>query len=142
MHTKKHYTKYVHKSLQVRFGIYVIVSALLLIVFIVRIVLSRINVFLPVGGFLAGGLLGIFLTRIYKIDWDENANKVMFRLDLYSIIILILYIVFEIYREKIVEQFVNGPAVAITSFSVLTGIIIGRVLGMRRKIIGILEENI
>jgi predicted Na+-dependent transporter len=132
----------VQKGLRVRLGIYITLAILLCAVLFYRILVSHLNLFFPIAGLVIGGIWGFYISRIYKIYWDEKAEKVIFRLDVYSIILLIVYIFFEIYREKIVDYFISGPAIALTSFTLLTGAIIGRVVGIRRKIKVTLKENL
>jgi hypothetical protein len=136
------YSEYVHKGLKIRFAIYLALTLLLVAILIYRVIDSAVDLSLPLIGFGLGIIVGIIVTRIYKISWDEYVEQVIFRLDVYSIVLLILYILFEIFREKIVEHFVNGPAVALTSFALLAGALAGRVVGIRRKIRTTIEENI
>ena len=91
--------------------------------------------------FLVGAGLGNIVSRIYKISWDHGAKKVISRLDDLGIVILILYIVFEISRETIVGFFVQGPAVVGLGLALFDGLMVGRVLGIRGKIKEIFEQQ-
>jgi hypothetical protein len=91
---------------------------------------------------LLGGGIGVIITRIYKISWDHNAEKVIHHLDLYGIVILVLYGLFEFFRTTIVGYFIQGPSVALTSLALLAGLMIGRVLGIRGKISAVIKENL
>ncbi len=72
---------------------------------------------------------------------NKDAKKVVSRLDTFGIGILILYFLFEILRGNIVGFFTHDVQVATTGFAVLAGIMFGRVLGTRGKIIEVLEEQ-
>jgi Kef-type K+ transport system membrane component KefB len=78
---------------------------------------------------------------MYKISWDSTAEQVISKFDFFGIVILFLYIGFEIFRERIVEQFVHGPSVVAVSFAVLAGIMYGRVMGISGKINKIFKEE-
>jgi len=90
---------------------------------------------------LTGIILGILTSRMYHISWDKNAKKVISRLDIYGVIILILYIVLEIFRDRIVGFVTNDFEVGTIGFALLAGIMFGRVLGTRGKIIKVLHEH-
>jgi hypothetical protein len=90
---------------------------------------------------MAGIVVGIVSARMFHISWNKDAKKIVSRLDEYGVIILVLYILFELKREWIVSNFVQGAIIGPTSFSLLTGIMIGRVLGTRGRIVQVLREQ-
>ena len=129
------------KPLRVRLGIYLAVSLVLAVFVIYNSFKNNIPGIFAVGGVIIGLLIGFAVSRMHKISWNEQASKVMAKIDVFGFIILILYVIFEIFREKIVGRFVNEADVAVTSFSILAGVMYGRVLGIRGKIIRVLEEK-
>jgi hypothetical protein len=78
---------------------------------------------------------------MFHISWDKNAKKVVSRLDIFGGVVLAAYILFEIEREHFVSLFIHGPTVAAVSFTVLAGVMIGRVLGTRGRIRTILKDQ-
>jgi hypothetical protein len=76
-----------------------------------------------------------------KLSWDHITGKIISRMDTLGIFLLIIYIPFEIFREKIVGLFVHGPIVFVVSFALLSGIMYGRVLGIRGKIRSLFKEQ-
>jgi hypothetical protein len=78
---------------------------------------------------------------MYKISWDQGAQKVIARLDDLGLVILILYIIFESAHKIIVGMFVHGPELVGISLAVFDGILIGRVIGVRGKIQEIFEKQ-
>jgi hypothetical protein len=102
---------------------------------------DSISGFYPLGGVIIGIGIGFAITRIHKISWDKNAGKVVAQIDLFGLGILILLILFQIFRKKIVSEFVDDIDVTTTSFSVLAGIMYGRVLGIRGDVVRILKEK-
>jgi hypothetical protein len=92
-------------------------------------------------GLIAGIGIGIISSRMFHISWNKDAEKVISRLDIYGIIILILYIAFELSREKVVGYFTHDVEVGTVGFAVLAGIMLGRVMGTRGKIIQVLKKQ-
>lgn len=92
-------------------------------------------------GILIGVGGGIVSSRMNHLSWDHDAEKIVSRLDVFGIIILVAYIIFAILRTKLISYFVHGPTVGAISFSIVAGIMIGRVIGTRGKILKILKEE-
>jgi hypothetical protein len=92
-------------------------------------------------GIFIGLFVGIISARMYNLSWNHDAKKIVSRLDMLGIIILTVYIVFAIFRTKLISYFVQGPVVGAISFSIIAGIMIGRVIGTRNAIIEILQER-
>lgn len=78
---------------------------------------------------------------MFHTSWDKDAKKVVSRLDIFGGVVLGLYILFELFRERIVGYFTHDIQVSTAGFAVLAGIMIGRILGTRGKIIQILKEQ-
>jgi succinate dehydrogenase hydrophobic anchor subunit len=135
------YQTYVHQRLWLRLLIYFFLLSVITGVAGLEIWRSKVGVIWPIVGLTLGVLGGVLFSRIYKIYWDKRAGQVIAKLDAYGAGVLVLYILFELNRDKIVGYFVHGPAVAATSLAVLAGLIFGRVLGMRRKIGDLIEQN-
>lgn len=134
--------KYAHLRLKIRLIIYFILSVGMLGVAVYDIVADNAGIISSVVGVAVGIIVGFIVTRSFKISWDEDAQKVITQLDEYGAIILAVYIGLEIYREKLVEYFIHDSSAVSISFAVLTGIMIGRVLGIRRRFQKVLDNNI
>ena len=132
---------HVHRNLRIRLGAYLTVSILVGGFVIYNAFMTPISGVFPFVGVLIGLGLGFLASRIHKISWDEVAAKVISRIDTFGGIVLVLYILFEVFRSKIVGRFVDASSVTITSFSILAGIMYGRVLGIRGNIQKILVER-
>lgn len=88
-----------------------------------------------------GIVIGVFTSRMFHTSWNKDAKKVVSRLDTYGIIILVLYFLFEISRERIVGFITHDFETGTIGFAILTGIMIGRVVGTRGRIIDVLKEQ-
>ncbi len=104
-------------------------------------VAEDIPIIFALSGFLIGGIAGIIFSRMLHISWDKDAGKVIGRFDAVGFALLTAYIIFEVYRTRLVALFVNGPAVLVTSLALLAGIMVGRVIGIRGKVREVLQEQ-
>jgi len=134
--------KYAHPRLQIRFLIYILISLGMLSVAVYDVLDENAGIISSLIAIVVGIVVGIIVTRIFKITWDEKAQKVISQLDEYGAIILAVYIGLEIYRERLVEYFIHDATAVSISFAVLTGIMIGRVLGIRRRFRKVLDTNL
>jgi hypothetical protein len=132
---------HVDKKLQTRLRLYFLIASVLFIVFLYNIIRGALRWDLGIISLLIGIFIGIISSRMYHISWDKNAKKVIGRLDIYGIIILILYVVLEIFRDKLVTFVTHDFEVGTIGFAILAGIMFGRVLGTRGKIIQVLKEQ-
>jgi hypothetical protein len=133
--------KPVARRLRIRLALYFFIFIIVLMIVIFHIVVDHANPFYALLGLAAGITLGIVASRMNKILWNADATEIISQFDTVGIIILILYVVFELFREKIVEQFVGGPSVIAVSFALLSGLMLGRVIGLRRKIRQVFESK-
>lgn len=133
--------QHVDLRLKSRFFIYFAISIIMISYVIFHIINDEVSPLYPFIGFIIGILIGIIVTRVQHISWDENSQKVISRLDTYGLVILICYGIFEFFRKSVVSYFIHGPVVISASFAILAGIMIGRVLGIRGKIKSVIEKN-
>ncbi len=133
--------EYVHRKLRIQLIIYFLIAGIVLGISVFHILTDHTNIILPAIGFIIAVFGGTFTSRINKIDWDHGAEKVISTFDALGVFVLICYIAFEVYREKIVEYFVHGPAVVAVSLAVLSGVMFGRVLGIRGRIRQVFREQ-
>jgi hypothetical protein len=132
---------HIDPKLRFRLRIYFAIAAVLVCIVIYNIIKGDIDFFSAVGAYVVGAVIGIFTSRMFHISWDKNAKKVVSRLDIFGGVVLAAYILFEIEREHFVSLFIHGPTVAAVSFTVLAGVMIGRVLGTRGRIRTILKDQ-
>jgi hypothetical protein len=137
----RRHVQHLDKSLKFRLRIYFALALLFLILFIYDLIRRELNIGYGLLGILIGTCLGIVTSRMFHISWDTDAKRVVGRLDIFGIGILIFYVIVEIFRNQIVSYFTHGKEVTAVSFAILAGIMFGRVLGMRGKIIKVLKEE-
>ncbi len=133
---------FINKKLAVFLILYILLALILLTITLYHIVVDRVFFIYPLLAVLIGTGVGIFISRMNKISWDHGARHVISEFDIVGVLILVLYILFELYQEEIIGYFVQGPALFATSFALFAGIMIGRILGIRNRIVQTLSENI
>jgi len=132
---------HVDKKLKFRLRLYFIIAVIMFLVVLYDVFTNILSLEFAVVGVIAGIVVGVLSARMYQLSWDKDAEKIVSRLDLAGTVYLVLYIVFAIFRTKIIELFVHGPVIGAISFSIITGVIIGRVIGTRGAILKVLEEQ-
>lgn len=139
--TLRNHQQHLDKRLRFRLYLYFIISLILLSILIYNIFIGALRLDYGLIGLAAGIGIGIITTRMFHISWSKDAKKVVSRLDTFGVGILILYVLFEFLRGTVIGFFTHGDQVATVGFAVLAGIMFGRVIGTRGKIIEILEEQ-
>jgi hypothetical protein len=132
---------HIDKRLRFRLRLYFLIAFVLVAIFLFNIFRGQLVASYGILGMVAGIIVGIFSSRMYHISWNKDSEKVVGKLDLYGIIVLILYVLFEIFRDNIVTYITHGFEVGTIGFAVLAGIMIGRVMGTRGKITQVLKEQ-
>jgi hypothetical protein len=76
---------------------------------------------------------------MHKISWNAEASKAVTKMDRLGIIILVLYLLFVIFRTWIFSYWLHGYTLTVFSLSVAAGGILGRLYSTRQKIRKILK---
>lgn len=135
------HTHLLDKRLTFRLRLYFVIAVILLLLFAYNVVMGNLRFDLGLLALGIGILLGIIASRIFHTSWSHGGQKVVSRLDRYGAVILILYIIFSLLRQKIVGYVTHGFEVGSISFAILAGVMFGRVIGMRGKIIEVLKKQ-
>ncbi len=139
--TAKQIRPHLHRFLRLRLVIYLTVALSVGAFVVYNSFRNSIPGIFAAVGVAIGLVIGYVASRIHKISWSDKASKVMARMDIFGVGILVLYILFEVFRERIVGRFVDDADVTVTSFSILAGIMYGRVLGIRGNVVRVLKEQ-
>lgn len=136
-HPKKHIDRKLYNRLKI-FVIIVIILASLMLYDVREGILS---VHLALGGFVLGIAIGFFVSRMFLIHWHEESAKVASRMDAIGVVILLGYLSFAFSRSWIFAHWIHGVALTAFTFSILAGIMLGRLLGMRLNIRKVLSSR-
>lgn len=105
-----------------------------------EIVAFGFNLPLAASSFLLGLLVGIFVSRRYKLSWDSETNQVVSSMDRIGLIIFVLYIIFMISRSFIVSYWEHGAAYFGIIFAITAGVMVGRLVATRHALKKIREN--
>lgn len=128
------------RSLRIRFAIFWAIIFLSLIGLTYDALRYNTRLYYILTGLVAGIMVGLVFSRMYKITWSEEDQQVAKSIDAVGVVILVLYLIFTLKRSAITQHFTQGPSVATISLAVLLGVTIGRLLESRHKIAKIIKD--
>jgi hypothetical protein len=138
---RRKHLHHLDKKLRRRLKIYFVISIIMICVVIFEVLSGNLSLSIALIGLMLGVFIGVIAARMFLVSWHNDAKKVISRLDIVGGAILILYIVFAIFRGRIIGHFVQRNYITGASISLITGIMIGRVFGTGNKIVSILKEQ-
>lgn len=123
------------RSLLLRMRLFALIFLGMLVIMVVDVVRAGwVSVFPVIGAIVVGGVIGMIASRIFALSWDLDARKVVGRIDVAGVVILVLYLVFSIFRSRIVGSFVQGELLGAVSIALLAGVFVGQLVGTARGI--------
>ncbi|MGB8217763.1 MAG: hypothetical protein WCE94_10730 [Candidatus Methanoperedens sp.] len=134
--------KHIDRKLIFRIRIFYVIGIILTGLMLYDVLEGIIGIELSLGGFLLGLFIGFIATRMFIIHWHEERAKVVSRLDTIGIIIMLFYVAFSVSRAWFFGHWIHGSVLTAFTYSILAGIMIGRIAGMRIKIKNILSEQL
>lgn len=102
---------------------------------------EHMNILWVIASLVVGLLVGLAVGRIFSLKWHEDTQKVILSMDKLSILLIAAYVVFRVVSEQLLGHYLHGQELTIITFTVLVGIMIGRVVGMIRSIAKILKAQ-
>jgi uncharacterized membrane protein len=77
-----------------RLRIYLLVMFILLVVIVFEVLNGRFSILFSISGIFMGLLIGIIVSRVYNLSWDEETNNVIGKIDWIGAVILVCYLIF------------------------------------------------
>jgi hypothetical protein len=133
--------KHIDRKLIFRIRIFYLIGIVLTGLMLYEVLEGIIGIELSFGGFLVGLFLGFIATRMFIIHWHEERAKVVSRFDTIGIFVMLLYVAFSASRTWLFGHWIHGSVLTAFTYSILAGVMIGRLVGMRLKIKNILSER-
>ena len=130
---------HVERKLLFRLRIFAVIALVMLIAVAVSTWRSQIDPWWTFGSLIGGTLVGLFVSRMFRLSWDEAGSAVVGRIDWVGGVILALYLVFALGRTWLFGHWLEGATLAAVTLSLSAGVMVGRVLGMRRGVRKILS---
>ena len=97
---------YISKRLVTQLRLYTILFFVMLGVVVYEVFLGSISIFLAFVGFLIGFGVGVLVSRMIHLSWDEDSNMVIGRMDWIGAVILIIYFIFIFARTIYLGYFI------------------------------------
>jgi hypothetical protein len=132
--TKSQIEELIDPRLIKRLRIYVSIMVIMLLVIVFDILMGSFSIAWALGGIMVGLGVGIIVSRMYHLSWDEDTNNVIGRIDWIGAIILIFYLVFVFSRTYYLSYYVQGTPLLALVFSITAGTMLGRVMSTERGI--------
>lgn len=130
----------VHRKIKVKLWIYFLVFLISLMMSMFHYVKGNISFYFPLGGFVIGFLIGHISSRINKVIWDEDSDMIDLKLDKLGIVILLVYILFVIFKNTLIEDVVHLHHISSISLAVLSGTMLGHAVALRKKVMKIYRK--
>ena len=117
-------------------------GALMLLIVLYDVITGSLGLEVAVLSLFAGALVGWFTSRIFHLSWDRDGKHVVGRIDGIGWTVLALYIVFEVARNALFTNVIHtGYDPTAITFAFISAALLSRVLGLRGRIVRILEEE-
>jgi len=137
---KNHIDK-IDKKLIRRIRMLAIILFAMTTVLVYEILTSYINILWVLVGVTFGFIVGIIVGRMFSIEWHEESNKVVGRLDIIGGVILVVYIALSIAKHWIFAHWFVGSILTAFTISFIEGVMIGRIFSLRFQIERVLAEQ-
>jgi hypothetical protein len=105
------------------------------------VLLGELPLWMAVLGFILGLGVGYILGRILKVTWHETKQKAVMQMDIVGFIAIGVYVAFRFGENWVFGQFLSGVELSSLSLAVLSGLLFGRLFGLRISILKIVAEN-
>ncbi len=137
----KHIDTHASKGLRNNLRILGVVYTVLFVITMYNLIISQAIFWQVVLAILLGFTAGLVSSRMYKISWNKDESKVIGRIDIYGIVVLVLFIVFELNRTHIAELFASGDSIGSIGLLLVTSALFGRIVGTAKRILQVLREE-
>lgn len=129
------------KRLRTNLRILSLVCVVLIVVTGYNVVVTQAIFWQVVLAIIIGLIAGVISTRMYKITWSHHEARVIGRMDSYGVIVLVLFILFELNRSHVAALFTSGQQVETIALVLMTSALYGRVLGTAKQILRVLAQQ-
>lgn len=126
--------EFVDDRLIKRLRIYLIIMVIMLIVVFFEVAMGIFSISWALGSILIGFGVGVLISRIYHLSWDDETSHVIGQMDKIGAVILLFYLVFIFTRTYYLGHWVQGAPLLALIFSITAGTMLGRVMSTERGI--------
>jgi hypothetical protein len=125
----------VDRKLRTQLRLFALIFLIVAVVAAERVIQKDVSPLWAVAGFAAGLILGLLLSRTKVLSWNESEGSVIGTSDALGIAILVLYILFIIFRNRILARGIDdADAISVIGLSMTAGAMFGRVFFTVRNV--------
>lgn len=132
---------HVHSRVLIQLIIFALVSLGLLGAVFYDAFMGEVGVGFVALALVIGIAVGFLVAKIFKLAWHEDTRKVIMSLDRMSFVLIGVYVLFRIFGEQILGQYIHGAALTAVTFALLAGILLGRLVSIWKSVSRILREQ-
>lgn len=122
-----------------RLRIYLVVLFAILAVITFEVLTGQFSIQWALVGIVIGFMIGIIVSRMYNISWDEETNTVVGEIDRIGVVILVGYLIWEITKSNFLGYWFEGNILFAIILGITAGSMLARILSNKRNIEQILE---
>lgn len=128
--------RYVSSRILKRYRLLSLILLVMLAVLVYDLLTGKVQFLLILPAFLFGMVMGWVVRRMYRLEWDAQEDKVVSRLDWLGGIILVLYLVFSLSRDRLLSHWVaDASQLAGITLALSVGTLLGRLQGMKHGVL-------
>jgi hypothetical protein len=131
----------ISKSILVQVAIVAVLAVVVLVLAALDVIDGTLGLGWAAGGLLAGGAVGVFASRIRRMDWDGATGRVIAHIDWIGAVVLVCFVVGNIVREWVLGHWVDGAALTTLGMCVTAGVLTGEVIGTRGRVRSVLADE-
>ena len=131
----------ISKSILVQVAMLAVLAVVVLVLAGLDLVDGTLGLGWAAGGLFAGFAIGIFASRIRRMEWDGTAGRVIAHIDWIGAVILVCFVVGNLLREWVLGHWVDGAALTTLGMCVTAGVLTGEVIGTRRRVRSVLADE-
>ena len=139
--TIKKLHRHLHRRLFIQLILFFVIAIVMFGLVILDAITSHLNIWWILLGAIAGTIVGYVVGKAFKLNWHQDSQRIIMNVDRTGFIIIILYVLIRTLFNSEAKQFVSGVELLAVTYSVLGGIMVGRLASMGHRIIAILRDQ-
>jgi hypothetical protein len=139
--SRRHIARHLHRRIVIQLTLFVVISLTLFTIVIIDSLTNNLNLVWILLGAVIGVGLGYIVGKAFKLNWHEDSQKIIMKIDRTGFAIIIVYVLIRSLANSEAGNLFDGLEFIAVTYSLLGGIMIGRLLSMGRTIVRLLREQ-
>ena len=133
--------RHLHQRILIQIALFIVITVAMFGIVITDAVTSHLNLWWILLGAIIGIILGYVVGRAFRLSWHEDSQKVIMNVDRTGFIVIILYVLIRALVNSEAGNLLSGIELLAVTYSLLGGIMIGRLASMGRRIVRMLRDQ-